>query len=118
MTGGAGRPEKAAKAPGEPAEIRVLLVIGDPDHAEYARNDLQSEGCFRVETARSGEDALERLKGAGFDAVVAGQRLSGMSGLGLLKSIRCGGNKIPFLLLARGADLKTVVEAFNQGASG
>ncbi|HUK38239.1 MAG TPA: PAS domain S-box protein [Methanomicrobiales archaeon] len=118
MTGDAERPGRSAQAPGEPPEIRVLLVIADPDHAEYARNDLQSEGCFRVETARSGEEALERLKGEGFDAVVAGRRLPGMGGLGLLKSIRCGGNRIPFLLLAKGADLKTVVEAFNQGASG
>jgi PAS domain S-box-containing protein len=104
--------------PGEaPAEIRVLIVISEPDLVEYARNDLQSEGCFRVEMARSGEETLERLKREGFDAIVSGMRLPGMSGIGLLQSFRCGGSRIPFILLARGSDVRTIVEAFNQGAS-
>jgi PAS domain S-box-containing protein len=99
------------------ADIRVLIVISEPDLIEYARNDLQSEGCFRVEMARTGEDALERLRISGFDAIVSGLRLPGMGGISLLKSIRCGGEKTPFIILARGSLPETVVEAFNQGTS-
>ncbi|HVP24555.1 MAG TPA: PAS domain S-box protein, partial [Methanomicrobiales archaeon] len=117
MTIDRGRPGATGQTGGEPAEIRVLLVLSHPDPIEYARNDLQSEGCFRVDTARSGEEALEKLKATGFDAIVSGLRLPGMSGTALLKSIRCRGSGIPFIILSRGADLATVVGAFNQGIS-
>ena len=117
MSGRGGKPGGAGKAPGEPVEIRVLIALSDPALIEYARNDLQSEGCFRVEVIRSGEEALERLKGAGFDAIVSGMALPGMNGTALLQSIRCGGDRIPFVLLARGSDPGTVAGAFNQGTS-
>jgi len=117
MTGTERRSEKAGEAREEPAEVRVLIVLSEPDLIEYARNDLQSEGCFRVEMARSGEEALERLKVTGFDAIVSGMRLPAMSGTALLKSHRCGGGKTPFIILSKGSDLRTVIEAFNQGSS-
>jgi PAS domain S-box-containing protein len=117
MTGEGSKPKKPGQGMEGPAEIRVLLVTGDPALIEYARNDLQSEGYFRVETARSGEDALERLKASGFDAIVAALRLPGMSGTALLKSCRCGGDRTPFILLGEKPDLRTVLEAFNQGIS-
>jgi PAS domain S-box-containing protein len=114
----AGRGSGVAGKPREtPAEVRVLIVLSEPDLVEYARNDLQSEGCFRVELARSGEEALERLKISDFDALVSGLRLPGMGGMALLKSIRCGGSRTPFLILARGSDQRAAVEAFNQGIS-
>jgi len=114
----AGRgPEVPRQAPGEPAEIRVLIVIQDPDLMEYARTDLLAEGCFRVEMARSGEEALERLKVTGFDAIVSDLPLPGMSGIGLLTSHRWGRGRLPFILLAQGSDPGTVLEAFNQGVS-
>jgi PAS domain S-box-containing protein len=117
MTGEGGKPGKAGQTMEEPAEIRVLLVMVDPGLIEYARNDLQSEGYFRVETARSGEDALERMKASGFDAIVSATRLPGMSGTALLKSCRCSGDLTPFILLGEKPDLQTVLEAFNQGIS-
>ncbi|HUK38028.1 MAG TPA: PAS domain S-box protein [Methanomicrobiales archaeon] len=98
-------------------EIRVLIVLSDPDHIEYARNDLQSEGCFRVVMSRSGEEALERLRLSGFDAIVAGLHLPGMSGNALLQTARCGGDTTPFIILAQSPDRKKVIDVFNNGAS-
>lgn len=103
--------------PPPPGDIRVLIVTSDSRLVEYARNDLQSEGYFRVEMARSGEEALERLKRSGFDAIVSGLHLNGMSGIALLKSFRCGGDRTPFILLAEQPDLPTVLDAFNYGVS-
>jgi len=117
MTGDGHTSGKNAKSPGEPADIRVLIVISDPDLIEYARNDLQSEGCFRVEMARSGEEALERQKLSGFDAIISGLRLPGMSGIALLQSFRCGGSRTPFIILAERPDQTTVLDAFNNGVS-
>ena len=67
--------------------------------------------------ARSGEEALERLKISVFDAIVSGLRLPGMSGIALLQSFRCGGNRTPFIILAERPDMKTVMDAFNNGVS-
>jgi PAS domain S-box-containing protein len=117
MTPEGRRPGMEGQPPVEPGNIRVLIVFSDPGLIEYARNDLQSEGCFQVEMSRSGEEALERLKAPGFDAIVSGLQLPGMSGTALLKSLRCGGGKTPFIILSKGSDLRTVVEAFNQGIS-
>jgi len=117
MTEEGDRSGKKEQSSGGPADVRVLIVLSDPDLIEYARNDLQSEGCFRVEMARSGEEALERLRISGFDSIVSGLRLSGMSGTALLQTARCGGNTTPFIILARRPDQKTVIDAFNNGAS-
>ncbi|MDD1659301.1 MAG: PAS domain S-box protein [Methanomicrobiales archaeon] len=117
MTEGGNKTGRTDQSTGEPAEIRVLIVLSDLDLIEYARNDLQSEGSFRVEMAQSGEEALERLMISGFDAIVSGLRLSGMSGNALLQTARCGGNATPFIILARKPDLKAVIDAFNNGAS-
>ena len=40
-----------------------------------------------------------------------------MSGIALLQSLRCGGNRIPFIILTERPDLKTVLDAFNNGVS-
>ena len=117
MTGEGNRLRRIGQSLGELADIRVLIVLSDSDLTEYARNDLQSEGCFRVELARSGEDALEQLKLSGFDAIVSGVRLPGMSGIALLQSFRCGGSMTPFIILAKRPDMKTVLDAFNNGIS-
>jgi PAS domain S-box-containing protein len=117
MNGEVNRSGKDGKSPWEPGEIRVLIVLSDPALIEYARNDLQSEGCFQVEMARSGEEALEMRRLRAFDAVVSGLRLPGMSGIALLQSLRCGGNRTPFIILAEKSDLGTVLDAFNKGTS-
>ncbi|MDD1661704.1 MAG: PAS domain S-box protein [Methanomicrobiales archaeon] len=117
MTGEEKKSGKIVQLSGEPTEIRVLIVLSDPDLIEYARNDLQSEGCFRVETARSGEEALERLKVSGVDAIVSGLHLPGMGGNALLQTARCGGNTTPFIILSRRPDQQTVIDIFNKGAS-
>jgi PAS domain S-box-containing protein len=117
MTPEGRRPGTGRQAPGEPGEIRVLIVLSEPGLIEYARNDLQSEGCFRVEMVTSGKDALERRRLSGVDAVVSGLQLPGMSGIALLQSLRCGGNRIPFIIIAERPDLKAVLDAFNNGVS-
>jgi PAS domain S-box-containing protein len=117
MTGEERRPGKSGQPPGESADIRVLIVLSNPDLIDYARDDLLSEGCFRVEMARSGEEALERLKIPEFDAIVSGLRLPGMNGIALLKSFRGGGNRTPFIILAERPDMKTVLDAFNKGVA-
>jgi len=117
MTGGGAGQGYGESPAGEPGEIRVLIVLSDPALIEYARNDLQSEGCFRVETVRSGEEVLERRRLSGSDAIVSGLSLPGMTGTALLKSLRCAGNQVPFILIGARPDLKTVIEAFNAGTS-
>ena len=117
MTGNGGSSGEAGRAGREPCEIRVLIVLSEPDLLEYARNDLQSEGCFRVDTVRTGEEALERLMVTDYDSIVSGLNLPGMGGAALLKSHRCAGGRTPFILLARGSDPGTVLDAFNQGVA-
>jgi CheY-like chemotaxis protein len=66
---------------------RILVVDDEVDIAELLGEQLKRLGA-QVELAHSGEEALERLRSGGFDAVTLDQKLPGMSGLQVLAAIR------------------------------
>lgn len=67
---------------------RVLLVDDHPDLADVVRQLLEVHG-HKVDCCPSGEEALQYISSnGGTDAVVADQRLPGISGLELLERIR------------------------------
>ncbi|RZJ17454.1 MAG: response regulator [Brevundimonas sp.] len=95
------------------AGVRALLVEDNPVGALLAKSLLRREGCV-VETAASGEEALEALKRARYDIVFMDMRMPGMDGPSTARAIRDRGDDTPIVALTANAfaeDRKTCIEA-------
>jgi CheY-like chemotaxis protein len=68
--------------------IRVLHVDDELGFLEIARQCLEMQGSFQVETASSVEEALEKLKEKEYDAVVSDYQMPGKDGLEFLEMLR------------------------------
>ena len=67
---------------------RILFVDGDPEASqEFGRLLHQRSHSWQVAAANNAAEALERLEGAPFEAVVASARLPGRSGVELLNEV-------------------------------
>lgn len=101
---------------GDHAEpIRLLLVEDDPESASSLVMMLRKRGLV-VTAKSSAEEALLAFGDTAFDAVVADIRLEGMSGVGLLGSIRARNVDFPVILLTGYDSLETAIQAVRLGA--
>ena len=96
--------------------IRVLHVDDDYGFLKAAKQCLELEGDFQVDTASSVEEALEKMKEKTFDAVVSDYRMLGKDGLEFLKELRGSGNMVPFIIFTGKGEEKVAIEALNLGA--
>ncbi|HMQ75493.1 MAG TPA: response regulator transcription factor [Flavobacteriales bacterium] len=80
------------------AKPRVLLVEDEESLRHTLRLNLEMEG-YHVTTAATGPEALERLRGARFDAAVMDVMLPGMDGFSVCEKARLEGDRTPVLFL-------------------
>ncbi|HUB88299.1 MAG TPA: response regulator [Dyella sp.] len=84
---------------------RHVLVIDDDASARSAVRDLLGlDDDVVVDEAGSGEEALEKIAGTGYDCIVLDLTLPGMSGLDLLEKLATGGT-IPPVVVYSGREL-------------
>jgi len=96
--------------------IRVLLVDDEESLLKVAKECLQMEGSFEVETAVSVEDALKKLGKEKFDVVVCDYQMPGKDGLAFLKELRDNNNDIPFIMFTGRGREEVAIKALNYGA--
>lgn len=80
------------------AKPRVLLVEDEEGLRHTLRLNLELEG-YHVTVAATGTEALERLRGARFDAAVMDVMLPGMDGFTVCEKARLEGDRTPVLFL-------------------
>jgi len=119
------RPPTTARSPGG-ARIssprisgvgsRVLIVDDDPDIREVVAAMLEAVGLI-VTAAGSAEEALDRVRGEGFDLLVLDWNLPKMTGLDLCRILRKEPDhaSLPVLFLTANASSQDMVEAFACG---
>ena len=96
--------------------IRVLHVDDEESLLKVAKECLQMEGSFEVETAVSVEDALKKLGKEKFDVVVCDYQMPGKDGLAFLKELRDNNNDIPFIMFTGRGREEVAIKALNYGA--
>lgn len=85
---------------------KKILVVDDEKHIqELIGYNLETNG-FKVETAYSGEDALEKIKIAPPDAIILDLMLPGIDGLEVCRQIRTNSatKDIPVIMLTAKSD--------------
>jgi two-component system, OmpR family, response regulator RegX3 len=87
---------------------RILIVEDDPSIADSVALNLTEEG-FAVETARRGDEGLQKAQGGGYDLLILDLMLPGASGQEICRSVRSR-SRVPILMLtARTREVDKVV---------
>ncbi len=94
------------------SSARVLLVDDDKAFVRMVARYLDADG-FRTSVAHRGDDALNRLRGGGFDVMVLDIMMPGLSGQDVLRRLcsdAAGRPRVPVVLLsAKGDEVDRVI---------
>ena len=96
------------------AHAYILVVDDDPQIRRVMRTTLVAQG-YEVSAARTGEEALEKLRKEKCDLVLLDVNLPGMSGLETCRLIRASSDIAVIMLTVRNTE-KDKVEALDAGA--
>lgn len=94
---------------------RVLLIDDEPEFLHALAERMEVRG-LRVETAESGEEAIEKIREKDFDAVVLDLAMPGLDGIETLKQMRAINPDLQVVLLTGHATTRAGVQAMKLGA--
>jgi len=93
---------------------RILVVDDEPQIRRVMRMSLTGEG-YEVEDARTGEEALEKLRVSRYDLALLDWNLPGMGGLETCRQVRSSSDMAIIMLTIRNAE-RDKVQALDAGA--
>ena len=94
---------------------RILIVEDDAKESETLRKVLQRDG-YDVDTAKNGQEAIEKLKDRFFNLALIDIKLPDMEGTKLLTLINENMPRMVKIIITGYPSLENAVEALNQGA--
>jgi DNA-binding response OmpR family regulator len=95
-----------------------VLIIDDEPHIARLLEFILAEAGYRVTVVASGEEALELLERQIFKAILLDLSLPGLSGLDVLRQIRCDDrhNGLRVIVLTARASVDVSMEVLEAGA--
>lgn len=118
------RPDKTAAAPLVPSvpdhrgSRKRVLVVDD----EASIRDLLSKTLaladYEVDTTGDGAAALDRMRGAAYDLLIADLKMPGMDGLTLIRQARRIKPSLPVIIITGFSSESSAIEAVNLGVDG
>jgi len=100
----------------EKTPIQVLHVDDEAVFLKVAKQCLEMQGIFQVETASSVEEAMGKMKKKTFDVIVSDYVMPEKDGLEFLKELRDSGNDVPFIIFTGRGREEVAIKALNLGA--
>src|SRR5690242_15662054 len=94
---------------------KLLVVEDDEELLRHISAWLSSEK-YLVETANSGEDALQILGNFNFDVIILDWNLTGITGLEVCQKFRKSGGDTPIIFLTGESDIDHKELGLNSGA--
>ena len=107
--------ERLALPDGSAPVRRVLVVDDDPDINRLVRARLSARG-FAVETAASGEEALDRVAAGPPDLIFLDISMPGIDGLEVLARLRASGLDLAVIMMTAFGSETVAIEALRRGA--
>jgi len=95
--------------------MRVLVVEDERKIADFIRRGLSEQG-YAVDVAYDGEEALDWPAVAEFDVVILDVMLPGRDGIGVCKTLRERGARMPILMLTARDAVEDRVRGLDSGA--
>ncbi len=102
------------------SNTKFLVVDDFSTMRRIVRNLLKELGFNNVEEAEDGVDALNKLRGGGYQFVISDWNMPNMTGIDLLKQIRSDAalRQLPVLMVTAEAKKENIIAAAQAGASG
>lgn len=97
-------------------QISFLYVDDEEELLTIAKLFLERTGEFRVDIAKSAQEALQSGSLQSYDAIISDYQMPGMNGIEFLKAVRDQDKDIPFILFTGKGREEVVIEAINNGA--
>src|SRR5919199_3835935 len=97
------------------AKPNVLIVDDETGILETLRILLKNEG-FTPHVAHGGKQGLEQLDALSPDIVISDVRMPSVGGLDILSTVRSRDPDLPVILMTAQADLRSAIQAVNEGA--
>jgi DNA-binding NtrC family response regulator len=97
------------------SSVKILIVDDELIMRESLAGWLLRDG-HTVDTAPSGEDALEKLKEARFDIMLVDIKMEGMSGLDVLQHVKENDPDVAIVMITAYGSIPTAIEAMKNGA--
>jgi DNA-binding NtrC family response regulator len=94
---------------------RILVVDDELIMRESLSGWLKRDG-HEVETAASGEEALDKIKEVRFDILLVDIKMEGMSGLDVLKRVKDDDPDVAIVMITAFGSISTAIEAIKNGA--
>jgi two-component system response regulator AtoC len=96
--------------------VKTILIVDDEINTLKVLSAALKNNNTNVETARSGEEALELLKKKKYSLVVSDFKMGGISGEKLLEKAKTFSPDLPFILLTAHGTIELAVNAMRKGA--
>ncbi len=99
--------------------IKVLVVEDFPTMRNIIKNLFKQIGFKNIEEAEDGLQALDKLKGGGYDLVLSDWNMPNMEGIELLRNMRKDPvlKDIPFLMVTAEAGKDKIIKAIRSGVN-
>mgnify|MGYP001215854543 CR=1 FL=1 len=94
---------------------KILIVDDELIMRESLAAWIERDG-YDVQTAESGEEALEKVKEIGFDVVFLDIKMEGISGLEVLRRIKEDDPDLDVVMITAYGSISTAIEAMKNGA--
>lgn len=96
--------------------VRILVVDDQKTLRKNLAFYLKSQQ-FDVDTAESGEEALEKIRSTAYDVIVSDYKMREMNGYDLLKNVKKIQPTAAFIMVTAFGNIPLAVEAIREGAS-
>jgi len=94
---------------------RILFVDDEANTLKVLSAILRKNG-YEVFTARTAEEAADRITGLAPDTVITDYKLPGMDGAELMEVLRTKGHNLPVIMLTAYGSIEKAVDAMRRGA--
>ncbi len=97
-------------------ETNVLIVDDEKTVCNSCKKILTQAG-YRVEVASSGQEAIDKIKGNGFDVVITDWKMPKMDGLEVTRRVKQEKPEMTVIVITGYPSVENTVEAIRSGAS-
>ncbi|HEY6360506.1 MAG TPA: response regulator [Vicinamibacterales bacterium] len=115
--GGAGGAIATAAQQARPGRHRVLVVDDEASIRELLSKTL-ALAEYDVDTAADATSALDRMRSAGYDLLIADLKMPGMDGLTLIRQAKRIKSDLPVIIITGFSTESSAIEAVNLGVAG
>lgn len=106
-----------APAPARQGRVRVLVVDDEASIRDLLSKTL-ALAEYQVDTAADASTALERVRAADYDLLIADLRMPGMDGLTLIRQVKRVRSELPVIIITGFSSESSAIEAVNLGVAG